>query len=333
LLDTTTPVSESDAQLLASLEGKLQVVRDRVQGVAEGYYAGFYLFGEGGTSKSFTVEETLKRLNTSYKLTNSRVTGKGLFKLLREFPDTVHVIEDAETMFSDRNTAGVLRSALWGQAGPNGQQERTVCWQTGQLRDEFVFTGGVIVLANCGLDDVPQLRALKTRIPCAQYAPTNEEVAALMRVIARKGHQLGPHHLAPEKCLEVAETIIDHSARLTKNLDLRLLVNTFNDRLQYDNGAAKTHWVDLLESRMKERVVAPAAGCGIRAQKNAQEVEVAGRIRNLPTADRLAVWKAETGKSRAEMYRALSQQSHLSQIPGPSQESPGGETNVSQMVA
>ena len=278
------------------------------------------MWGEGGTSKSYTVEQALRELGTHYRLTNFRLTAKGLFQLLRDFPDAVHVIEDAETMFADGNTAGVLRSALWGPGGRDGRQERTVCWQTGQLRDEFTFAGGVIVLANCGLDDLPQLRAIKTRVPCLQYAPTNEEVAALMRVIARKGHRWGPHHLAPDQCLEVAEAIIERSTRLARNLDLRLLVNTFCDRLQYENGAAQTHWRDLLESRMRERIIPPAGEVGVRAAQKSKEFEVLRNIAALPAAERLAIWQKETGKSQAALYRRLTElnagDSHFSQSAG-----------------
>lgn len=296
---------DQDAPLLASLEQKLQLVRDRVQGVAEGYHTGFYLWGEGGTSKSYTVEETLKALGTPYKLTNTQTTPRGLFDALRDFPDVVHVIEDCETMFNNERMFGILRSALWGQAGPDGKQERGVCWQTANGREEFLFTGGVIIIANCRLDDIPQARALKTRLACLHYAPTNAEVAALMRHIAGKGHTFGPHRLTPEECREVADAIIDRSARLTRNLDLRLLVNTYQDVLQFKNGAAETHWRDLLDSRMAERVTPPVHPVGMRARRNAQEAEVAGRIAHLPVAERLAAWQAETGKSRAEMYRAL----------------------------
>src|SRR5690242_2810392 len=87
------PPLASDGLLLTSLESKLQLVRDRVSGVAEGYITGFYLWGEGGTSKSYSVEETLKKLGKAYKLTNSRVTAKGLFVLLHDFPDSIHLIE------------------------------------------------------------------------------------------------------------------------------------------------------------------------------------------------------------------------------------------------
>ena len=299
------PCFDSDEDLLESLEHKLQLIRDRVQGVAEGYGNGFFLWGEGGTSKSFTVEETLRKLGKAFKLTNSRVTGRGLFKLLCEFPDVVHVLEDVETLFRDRNAHGVLRSALWGQLGRDGRQERLVTWQTVDGREEFVFTGGVILVANCNLDDVPQLRALKTRIPSLHYQPTNEEIGARMRELARRGHAHGPHSLSPEMCLEVAREVIVRSFRLNRGLDLRLLVNAFQDRLQYENGAAETHWVDLLDSRLRERVVVPPGGAGVRGKRKEWEFAVLRRIANLPTQERLDVWKQETGKSQAAMYRRL----------------------------
>ena len=186
----------NEQELLASIENKLQQVRDRVQGVAEGYINGFFLWGEGGTSKSYTVEDSLQTLGRQYKLTNSRLTGKRLFELLRDYPDVVHVLEDVETLFSDKNSFGVLRSALWGQAGEDGIQERPVTWQISGRRDEFIFSGGIILIANCRLDDIPQLRALKTRIVTMHYQPANEEVAVLMRQIARRGHRHGPFSLS-----------------------------------------------------------------------------------------------------------------------------------------
>ncbi|MBA4189486.1 MAG: hypothetical protein C0467_15975 [Planctomycetaceae bacterium] len=295
----------TDDVLLASLEQKLQLVRDRIRGVAEGYQTGFYLYGEGGTSKSYTVEETLKQLEKPYKLTNTRVTGKGLFDVLNEFPDAIHVIEDAETLFKDKNSFGVLRSALWGQVGENGQQERPVHWQTANGREEFVFTGGLILISNCPLDNVPETRAIKTRIDYLQYEPTNEEVAALMRKIARKGHRHGSQWLTPEECLEVANEIAEQVGRMKRNLDLRLLIKTFQDRLQYQNGAAETHWVDLLVSRMKERVIAPSVG--LVAQRKERDFALLRQIKNLPPKERLAVWVEETGKGQAVLYRRLNE--------------------------
>lgn len=302
-----TNPSNTDQVLLVNLDNKLQFVRDRTQGVADGYINGFYLWGEGGTSKSYTVEETLKRLNTPYVLTNSRTTGKGLFKLLQEFPDAVHVLEDCETLFRDPNAHGVLRSALWGQAGRDGRRERLVTWQTAAGREEFVFSGGIILIANCPLDNVPTLRALRTRIPCVQFIPTNGEIAAKMRELSGRGHTDGPRSLSPAACLEVTQEIVERSTRLKKNLDLRLLVGALQDRLQWEDGAAECHWRDLLDSRLKERVVPPAEGGGVRGELKEREYEVVRRIADYSPHERLEAWRKETGKSQAALYRRMTE--------------------------
>src|SRR4051794_4643279 len=112
----------TDLANLASFEEKVQVVRDRTRGVAEGYSNGFYLHGSGGISKSYTVTNTLQHLNKRYKVTNTHLTVRGLFELLSESPDIIHVIEDAESMFKNKEAYNILQSALWGQVR-NGVQE------------------------------------------------------------------------------------------------------------------------------------------------------------------------------------------------------------------
>src|SRR5262245_11930628 len=112
----------TDEDLLATLEAKLQLVRDRVVAVAEGYAPGLLLFGEGGGGKSYAVETTLRAQGHPHKVTNSRVTCKGLFDLLRDHPDVVHVVDDAEALLADKHAVSVLRSALWGQVDTDGKQ-------------------------------------------------------------------------------------------------------------------------------------------------------------------------------------------------------------------
>jgi hypothetical protein len=173
------------------------------------------------------------------------------------------------------------------------------------LSAEFVFEGGIILVANTALSDVPQLRAVKTRIPALHYQPTNQEVAALMRSIARDGHRHGQHKLSPDACKEVVGEIIDRANRLKRNLDLRLMVNTFLDRLQWENGEAELHWVDHLETRMRERVLASANALGVRAAYKDKEFGVLRQIASLPPQERLEIWTKETGKSQAALYRRL----------------------------
>jgi hypothetical protein len=307
-----------DADIRTSLEQKLQLIRDRVQSVSDRYANGLYLWGEGGTSKSFTVQKMLGELRTPYKLTNTRLTAKGLFELLRDFPDLVHLLEDAESLLLDRHAASVLRSALWGQDGPDAYQERSVVWQIAGNREEVLFTGGIIVIANTPLEDLPEIRALKTRITVLHYAPTTAEIVVMMKDIAARGHQHGKHELSPSECLEVAEEVIRRFQQLGRSPDIRLMINTFKDRLQWANGCSTTHWHDLLDSRLRERV-APSSGRHLsRAARKEQEQDIARRIMSLPPQERLQAWKNETGKSQPALYRRLNevQQSYSRFAPG-----------------
>ncbi len=292
-----TTVTSNDEQLLAALDRQLAHIRTFVRGVAEGYNkGGFYLWGRGGTSKSFTVTKTLLDLNKKFIPTNSRLTAKGLFTLLREHPSDVHVLEDVETLFADPHSVGVLRSALG---------DRVVCWTTAQLDDHFEFEGGIIMVSNCDLHQLPQLLALKTRLSCFHYQPTNEQLGALMRKLARDGEVEGAGRLGPEKSLEVVDAILQRCTRLRKPLDLRLLVHALADRIQDEDGAAEVGWQELLDVRMHERVV--STSCGLRQQKNNNEREIARQIVNLPPQERLTVWEQATGKSLSSLYRCLRQ--------------------------
>src|SRR5262245_28366831 len=69
-----------DSQHLASMDDKLQKIRDRVRGVAAGYDKGVYVWGEGGTSKTYTVVQTLDGLGKRYVKTGGRLTARGLFE-------------------------------------------------------------------------------------------------------------------------------------------------------------------------------------------------------------------------------------------------------------
>jgi hypothetical protein len=156
-------VVNHDARLLAEMEKKMQVLRDYVVGVARSFYTGLYVYGPPGSSKSFTILETLNAIGANFVVHNSRLTGQTLFHVLAQAPDAVHVLEDMEGLYTQKNAQGVLRSALWGQRADKGRgpMERWVTWgSTGRRPRElrFLFTGGIIMDANRDLDSAsPEL--------------------------------------------------------------------------------------------------------------------------------------------------------------------------------
>ena len=74
-------------------ERKLQLIRDRVRGVAEGYHTALFLKGRSGTSKTVTVKEELDRLGIPYIICNARMSPMGLFELMAEHPEHVIVLK------------------------------------------------------------------------------------------------------------------------------------------------------------------------------------------------------------------------------------------------
>lgn len=300
-----------DEVLLASLERKLDVLRDRTRGLAKGYYDGVYVHGPGGTGKSYTVETTLKEVagelgrtpDDFYTLTNSRITAKALFTQLRDHPDRVHAFEDIEGLMQDPTAAGILRAALWGQRGADGKPVRRVTWKTGAGNEEVVFTGGILVLANAPLPDLPEMAAAQTRFVYHEFRPTAPELAAKLRQSAGRGYSHKGLWLEPAPCLEVAERVIGQCGRHRRPLNFRLLEGALKDRLQWQQGEALTHWTDLVDSRVREEVA--VSGRQPEADREARLLDAARRVRALPPSQQLTAWQGETGMSRATMFRWL----------------------------
>ena len=291
-----------NAENLERLEKKLALIRDRVRSVALRYNTGFFLFGAGGSGKSFAVRGELDSLGTRWVLHNSAMTAAGLFDMLHDLPDQVHVLEDMEQLYADKKAVGYLRSATWGD---DQMRNRIVTKTIHKKRASFEFTGGVIILSNLPLGGIASLRALATRLNPAEFNPTEGEKRALMWKIA-EGGKFGLH---PEACEEVCEYLVFHAGP-GKPLDLRLLDNAFNDRLMYDRGESRTHWKDLVASRIDAQIVEPTITPRTRQARLLDERDIAKQIYDKypdshQRADRDKEWKERVGKSERALYRRL----------------------------
>jgi hypothetical protein len=226
-----------------------------------------------------------------------------------EFPDKIHLLEDCEPLFSDKNALGVLRSALWGQTNAQHRQVRPVTWRTFTAQLTFNFEGGIIMIGNRSLETVPELKALQSRISTLQLTATNQELAALMRSISEEGFQVllrqrDLKSMNPDQCREVCEFLIAEIHSLARNLDMRLLVNSFRDYLQYQDRETRTHWRDLVTSELKQKVTIPES----RAEQLARERQIALEIAAMPdltAAEREALFTDKTGKSDRAYRRRL----------------------------
>jgi Cdc6-like AAA superfamily ATPase len=238
--------------VLARQEDRLKVIQDRVRGVADHDYTGFYLHGPPGTSKTYTVRTHLDRLGTPHQYRSGHLTPLGLFELLAEHPDEVIVLDDVGHIFEQKVTLQILLAALGSQ--PSDVGKRVVRYRRQADVRTIHFSGGVIFISNLSLHKAALLQALKSRVHCLHYDPTDEELAGLMLSISEKGWAVNGHYLNPAECKVVAEFVINESQQLGVRLDLRALDKGFRDYAQWAEDRAETNWKDLVRFTIEQRL-------------------------------------------------------------------------------
>ncbi len=298
------------AAALVILEQKLQIIRDLVTGVAKEFKHGLFLYGGGGIGKSYAVLDHLRRLGVPYVLHNSRMTAKGLFLALKNAPDAIHVLEDMERLTKDPDAQGVLRSALWAQPG----HERIVTWTTAKDgKETFVFRGGLILTGNRPLADLPELRALATRIDVLHFEASDAELMARMHDLASRGYQVaGKMVIGPAECLEITEHLLNECRAAGCPLDLRLQQKSFQTYLQWESDLAASHWKDLMAASVREAAhhfryeSNPISQEAKRKEKRNFIRELMKKFPGNRKEQETQYMKADMG-SRADFYRRLAE--------------------------
>jgi hypothetical protein len=237
------------------LQEKYQIIKDRTLLVAMGWSHGFYAYGEGGIGKSYTVIRTLEENNLEYRLLNTRLSAAGFVQQLEQHNAELFVIEDIRDVLDSPTSLNLLLSAMWGQRNEEGRMIRRIVYTTAsqRFRFDFEFEGSIIFTGNRPLGDIPELRALRTRIPVYQLQPSREEIFAVAKMLAIQGFKSDRGNLDPKTCLEIFNY---YRLKLPTNRlpDLRTLDRAYMDFLgiQELTPLVKTGWRPFLDSAMKE---------------------------------------------------------------------------------
>jgi hypothetical protein len=105
--------------------------------------------------------------------------------------------------------------------------------------------------------------------------------------------------------------VIQQSLDTQRTLDMRLLVNSFQDRLQWEEGDAGCHWKDLVNSRVRERPTHFQQEVTLTAQadRRREELQIAREIVNSTEdrQERRSLWMTRTGKSEPTLYRRIAE--------------------------
>ena len=107
-------LSEQDELNNDRFDHLLCLIKARTESVAGHYQVGVYITGRPGTSKTYSVKNTLDDLGANYQYVNCRVSPGGLYDKMKEHPEDVIVLDDVATLFGNKQGLQVLQAALNG---------------------------------------------------------------------------------------------------------------------------------------------------------------------------------------------------------------------------
>ena len=282
-------MTQNDTTLLASFDRKLQLIRDRVRGVAERYYTAAYLVGRPGTSKTHTVEAELEGLDIPFVLRNARMTPMGLFEFLHDHPEHVVVLDDIASLFKQQAALQILMAALDGDP----DQPRTVTYKSKDRDISFEFTGGIVAISNVPLKNDPLANAVASRVVQVEHEPTDEEIAAFMRRLAESSYK----ELGADECLEVVEFVVSETRNHDRRLDLRHMTKAFEDRRQWEHGHSLTSWQDLVRTSLNKMMQESTAILSKADDIDHQRERVRKAVEKFPDDRQRQMAEAELKKS------------------------------------
>lgn len=308
----TAPPLEPSALQRFAVERNIALLRDRVRGVVNHDETGLFVYGRGGTGKSFQIAAELAQHSRTVRRFSGKLTPRGLFNALAADPDAVHVLEDVERLFRNPDAAGLLRSALWsGATNPSPTAgERIVSWTTRSGTETVTFTGGIILVANSGFPSTAEFEAVKTRMCCLEYEPTDAEMTEMMRQMASQRYVNRDRVLEPEECQEVCDFVLAVCRERGVRPNLRLLQSAFNDRVFDSADLSEYGWKTLVRSRITGEPLTESASARPQSRQARQtdELRLVGELQSEPDVqERVRRWRATTGKSQASYYRRLEQ--------------------------
>ena len=305
-------------ELFGEVRGEWKVIQEFTRSVVNGYHNGFYLWGVGGIGKSYQVEQICKRLAPDRLIhRNTRMTAAGFFDLLTKFPDGLFVIEDVETVFDDKKSWGLLRSALWGQKDRNGVEQRLVSWTIADNEHrsgsrQVNFTGQIIIVANTRLGNQPEIVALADRIPTFELCLTGEQVKAAMIVLSQKEWRHGNKVVSPEECGEVTEFLLAEIDKQEMRVSLRLRELALKPFLAWREKDTRMDWKDVVRVLVEQTAARQEVDridpkkVGIKERMLLQEQVLVEIFSETPNwAERVALWIERTGASQRTMYRRM----------------------------
>jgi hypothetical protein len=176
-VEYTPPKQESDEEIFSRIENTYKSMSCLVESVASNTVNSLVISGSPGIGKSFTVENTLRKLKGDYYAVHKGyIRASHLFRMLWENknPGDVVVLDDTDAIFGDETALNILKAAL------ELKPVRRIGWGSEKVFEDqdgeeipryFDFQGAVIFLTNLDFHTMiasgskysPHLSAIESR--------------------------------------------------------------------------------------------------------------------------------------------------------------------------
>lgn len=277
-----------------ALEERQQTLAHHVRMVARGMTNGLCVYGRrGGLGKTRIVLRTLREELVSPLLLNGHITPLSLYQNLFFNSNRIIFLDDADSLYRNLPALGILRSALWGEAGKG----RVVTYNSSQIEipSSFEFNGQIIFTANSLPQKNSAFDAVLSRIDVFELDASNEEVVEMMKCLAVEGFG---NDLSATECLEVVNFIAEQAA--TRELSLRLLEPSYS-KVIYAREAG-IDWRDLVRSQLEQ--IGKEKTTETKMSRAEAEECLRQVMKEFPSvALQQETWSRLTGKSRPTFFR------------------------------
>ena len=293
-----------DSGNLGSLDSKRAHIRDAVVDVVRGRATGLYLFGRGGTGKTYGVLEALKEFQASHYYHRGALTPQGFFEVLLD-NDTNHsnkhiVADNCYDVIADKRSREYALAAL---DDTNDNGIRQVDYRRQGDHQVARVGRGLIMISNLPLSQHSNavLAAFEDRVLVIEHDPTDGEILALCRVIAH----------TPNSGLTVKEQVevLDYMVELCSNHGVRPSLRLYCKKslpiyIGWKKGESRHHWKDRLKAVVLKRSV-PATHAPTLGERQDYLLMMAQKCWDEGTTlpERRALWETRTGTHWHTGYR------------------------------
>lgn len=291
---------------LEQLRQKQTIIKDRIRGLVHDETVGMYLHGRAGTSKTFLVRSTLDHLGVQYQYFSAHLTPIGLFKMIQAHRDSTIILDDVSSIFNQPIALQILLAALG--TPHSGSRVRIVRHTTANGDFAVPFAGEIIAISNLTLDGHHNevLAALRSRVFCISYEPTDEEMIASIKDIAKGS----PRGVSASNAMMVANHLIGECQRKEIRPTIRLYMDkALPDYRLWAAGRSESDWRDLLASNLDEEATnlehVPRDLSRAEAIEADRCIALSIYQQNEEPKERVRQWKEVTGKSQAALYARL----------------------------